>query len=459
MIGFRRFLFFTLTAIYLVVCPLLILYSLGYVYNPVKQNLVRTGVLSLSTIPSDAAVFLEKSKFIHQTPTTINELLPGEYKITLRKSGYKNWTHTVAIEGGKALNFEKRLLIPQQWPVNVISREKCKNLYPLDKKQMFLYSTDSNLGSFQIYGKDKTSLPLVDKNSIFADMPVEKVYNISENERLFVSGGAFFGKKVLYLDLNPRQPQIEDVTDIFKAKLPEFLWQSADDEILYTIRDGSVSRIDMNTKRITPDYMKGVKGFGISDKWAYLIDPNDVLLRHSLDGEQKELLLEDKYLTNQLFSKSPFYNISIHHQTIVFMGSEGDLVVNMPPYSVAASGVGGFSFHNDKLLFFYTNKTISLVDFSGNANNSAFQERFTLRTLFEGGTNIRQCFRAYRDSHILFSDDNKVYLLEIQPQGISHIEPVCGLLKGSDVYYDENEYILYYLSEQDGKLSEIEIIP
>src|SRR3989339_88687 len=108
----RKILFWIFTAVYAVLCPLLILYSLGYAYSPIRGEWARTGVLKLSTLPHGAEIFLEKSRFTHQTPAAIEELLPGDYTITLRKKGYKVWTQRVSIEAGKATAYEKIVLIP-----------------------------------------------------------------------------------------------------------------------------------------------------------------------------------------------------------------------------------------------------------------------------------------------------------------------------------------------------------
>ena len=110
----RKLLFYIFLVLYLILCPLLILYSLGYIFNPQNKEIVQTGVIYLSSLPSDADIFLEKSHYIHATPSMIEELLPGDYTITLKSEGYKDWVENVTVEAGKAISFNNILLIPEE---------------------------------------------------------------------------------------------------------------------------------------------------------------------------------------------------------------------------------------------------------------------------------------------------------------------------------------------------------
>jgi hypothetical protein len=51
---FRRILFFVFLAFFLVVSPLLIIYALGYKFNPAKRTLEKTGVFFIKSFPRSA---------------------------------------------------------------------------------------------------------------------------------------------------------------------------------------------------------------------------------------------------------------------------------------------------------------------------------------------------------------------------------------------------------------------
>ena len=53
----RKAVFLIFALIYTVVAPFTVLYALGYMFNPIQQTLLQTGLISLQTEPSDAQVW------------------------------------------------------------------------------------------------------------------------------------------------------------------------------------------------------------------------------------------------------------------------------------------------------------------------------------------------------------------------------------------------------------------
>ena len=75
MIFLRRIVFYILLMVYLVTCPFVILYALGYAYKPGHDpSIMKMGVVSLSTVPSGASVYLGRSRFTEKTPTVLMDL-------------------------------------------------------------------------------------------------------------------------------------------------------------------------------------------------------------------------------------------------------------------------------------------------------------------------------------------------------------------------------------------------
>jgi hypothetical protein len=83
MLTFRRVVFYTLFVIYIVLCPLLLLYASGYTIDPLTREVERTGLVHLATVPSGAHIYLEQSRFLKKTPATLDKLRPGEYRVML----------------------------------------------------------------------------------------------------------------------------------------------------------------------------------------------------------------------------------------------------------------------------------------------------------------------------------------------------------------------------------------
>jgi hypothetical protein len=110
----RRFLTLIFALIFLIVSPALILYSLGYKYNFQKNRLEKTGVFFIKSYPKNADIYLDGQKTKKRTPNRLTRLLPKNYKITVAKEGYFNWSKDLSITPQKTTFIENISLFKSQ---------------------------------------------------------------------------------------------------------------------------------------------------------------------------------------------------------------------------------------------------------------------------------------------------------------------------------------------------------
>ncbi len=84
-------LFFTFVVAFLITAPLVVLYTAGFRYQFGKNVIVKTGVLSVSTIPRGATLLIDETEESTKTPVVVDTIIPGMHKITLQKEGYLPW--------------------------------------------------------------------------------------------------------------------------------------------------------------------------------------------------------------------------------------------------------------------------------------------------------------------------------------------------------------------------------
>jgi hypothetical protein len=461
MLLLRKLLFLSFLIAYIIICPLLVLYALGYIYSPVKQELVHTGILHLTSIPSDADIYMEKSHFSSNTPATIQELLPGSYKITLRKKGYKPWIHSITIEAGKAIAFRNILLIPNNWPQENITTHGCKNLIDIENEQLFIVTTGSNLDSFFVYNMDGKIRPLLPFRSPFFSLPAAKVFYEAKSDAIVVCAGPGSNRKYLYLNLEDKNTGAIDITKLIPEEPSFITWQGQKEPDLFTWQKNCINLIEVRKEKTYPCYLENIKGFGIYDEGLFIIDQNDALIYQALDTRKQKNLSEDMHLSERLFSRSEFYHIKARNdKTIFLLGTKGDFIVNLPPYYFAAKDVVGYSFgSNPDLLLYWTKTSLSIVDFSVGRDKTVSHENFKVQTIYDNGRNLKQVLWADEDSHILCNDADSIYLIELLPQGPVHVEFILKVKNNIKTFYDNGENALYYLDDKDGVLKRLQIIP
>jgi hypothetical protein len=127
----RRLLFYASLFIFALIGGVLIVFAMGYEFDFVSYNFVKTGSFQLKT-NVNADVYLNdkligKTSFFSNSFTK-NGLLPRTYDVKIQNPSYQIWTKNVDINVGLVTDFPKILLIPKKIDTLVVASSSFSNL-------------------------------------------------------------------------------------------------------------------------------------------------------------------------------------------------------------------------------------------------------------------------------------------------------------------------------------------
>ncbi len=94
----RRVLPWVYLTIFLVLAPVLLLYTAGYDYNTKKQTIERSGTLIVDTTPRSARILIDGTDTHETTPTTFQHASIGTHRVRVERDGYLPWERDVDIK-------------------------------------------------------------------------------------------------------------------------------------------------------------------------------------------------------------------------------------------------------------------------------------------------------------------------------------------------------------------------
>ncbi len=100
-------------AAFITIAPFLISYSMGHKITPSLPNPVPVGAFLVRSFPSEATLYINDQQINNKTPTSVNNLLAGNYRVTLKKNAYRTWQKTLPIVGTKITDIRNVRLIPE----------------------------------------------------------------------------------------------------------------------------------------------------------------------------------------------------------------------------------------------------------------------------------------------------------------------------------------------------------
>ena len=93
----KRIFFWVLTALFFIITPLIIFYSLGYRFNSQRGIFVFTGSLSIKSNPLNVEIYIDqelKNGSLNRINSTyhVGGLKPGDHLIEVKAEGYNTWS-------------------------------------------------------------------------------------------------------------------------------------------------------------------------------------------------------------------------------------------------------------------------------------------------------------------------------------------------------------------------------
>lgn len=167
MLNFQRIrgvLFYLSLFIFLAGLPLILSFALGFKFNAHTLKFTKTGLIYIKTQPDAAKIYLNGKLLSDKTPSSIQELIPGVYRISLELAQHYPWKGEVDVEAGKVSRLDKIILFPLRPNLQQLNQEKFstfhidydkKAIYYLDKDKKVIYRSNLDASNFE----DVASLP------------------------------------------------------------------------------------------------------------------------------------------------------------------------------------------------------------------------------------------------------------------------------------------------------------
>lgn len=464
MIIFRKVLFYLFFALYLVLCPIIILYALGYIFTPkVEEGFAKTGLIHIETFPPNAMLSIGDKRYIERTPATIRNLLPGPYDVKILLHGYRPWERKVQVEPGKAVNLEKVLLVPQRVKTRTLIAESFEDLLPVPRTRYLLLKGAGRAGDLKVLDwKSEVLRSVLPKGSPFAPAKLVKVFKSKESSFVILQVETSEGMKFLGCQLDKERPEVKDLSGLFVKGEPYGIsWEGDHPDYLFAWQGQDLARLDLEKMTTLPDFLLGIRGFGLFKNKIYALCGSSIVRLGFNAKKGEETLVEKGIFLENLFGDTRKYGVDfISNKAVIFRGERGELFSNALPYRFVEEGVRGYETDTEgRQIVLWQKERVGVLDFERPERRKEFFERGPeIEWVIENGHDIRQAYFVQDADSILFCDQNKVFLSRLGEHGIPP-EGIVTAREGSGIFYAGKTGKLYYLEPSRGELMVADILP
>jgi hypothetical protein len=308
----------TLVALVILVSTLVagyvLLFSLGLKVDWQNRTIDQTSILSISTQPAGASIFLDGKDLDRKTPATIRWILPGDYRLELKKDGYQKFSVEIKARPGLAtevkntklfLKKPKQKLVSAANGVKMVENGSAGYLWDENEivffslspeKQRSIYSSKEKIDS--VVFNQETSRVIVNQELVVNLLSGKKVINLKNRFRDFKNFKFIDGEKnhllavkenSLFL-INLREQKTKKLLNLKNIKSYQVT-----DRIYYIDKQKSANLVEINIEGEKKDIAKKTTKLKTLDQEESVITPINQL---SLDLVDQEVFLvdsEDRY--------------------------------------------------------------------------------------------------------------------------------------------------------------------
>ncbi len=474
MILLRKVFFYLFAVVYLILCPIVILYALGYIWAPRSdQQIVKTGLIYLKTLPRDATTHIRNRVVAQKTPVMLNDLRTGEYDLHVSRKNYRPLKMKVNVEAGRAKVLDRVLLIPQTFQVARLLEDSIGNWIVVSGTPYFLLFTGKDLKSVAVYDwKGKEARKLFLPGEAYADAVVLETRICQGSSFVVFRVQKGTEEKVLGVSLAKKDSKLTDLTPYLAAEaLANSFWEADKSSYLFMnqkphlfqLRNTTLSMLNLKGMVFQPNWLAGIQGAGLYEDFVYALELAAVYrVDYSKRIPVKELVDKIEFLRT-LFLPDCTYRIEfLSDKLALFISDRGQLLTNRLPYLLIEHGVRGYDFFAKKeWLLLWTQNALGTINFSEAARDREkfFERGEKIDWVYSRGRNIEKAFWVYEGSHLLFLDQGWVYLQDLAQKGSAEPEKIIQVKPESGIFYDEDSGRLFYLGAADSQLSSIPILP
>lgn len=310
-------------AIALAISTVVLLFAAyGYDIDRSTGGIIQNGLIVLDAHPESATIYANGE----QKGTTDNRLpLPaGQYKIELKRDGYRTWSHSVNLEGGSI----EQLVYPFLFPDKLISKNiqqytAAPQVASESPDRHWLVTSQPTAGAFQVFdlNNNKTpsttlSLPVDTVTTPAGPQSYEAVEWSSDNVHLLLKHSYQGGFEFVVLDRENPTNSV-NITKLFTGVnfVTASLRDKKSDQFYLHTAEGSLFSAETKVKTPTLVLQKAVEYKSYqADTLLYAIVPSDsatIAEIHFRQGSQDYVLRTvpkaDKYLLDMAQFDGHFY--------------------------------------------------------------------------------------------------------------------------------------------------------
>ncbi len=272
----------------------------GYNIDIFRGEIFVTGLALLGSNPGGASIKVNSKLISQKTPYRLENIKTGPLTIEYSIADYNDWKANFFVKAGEVTFADYALMIPKiiepkQIESNLVFTDI---ISAADKNKIFgfidnpglIYEVKSNYELRKV-----VELPVNDS----IKTPIRQTdIQISSDSGSLVTRAVYDDASTAYFWVNTSSGEFFDINKLFNQPLPNVRISPKNNKDIYSLEAGKISRVNVDTKKLTLLPMTNVRTFDLSKDVVLTVEnlsPTDtaqVLVSYDYDGNNRKILYQ-----------------------------------------------------------------------------------------------------------------------------------------------------------------------
>jgi len=459
----RNIFFWTLVVLFWLVSAIIIGYTFGYRFSFDRGVFVYAGSITLKTTPQKVDIYLNGTLMPSPSFSMINSsyhlngIAPGEYLVEVKSPDHQTWSKKATVHSG---------ISTELWNVILVQNSYEHENYDSAGIQRFFISPRKNLTAFAQQNGDEFAVKILDPGTlevspvfssteyVFTDNNKENIEWTPEANRLIVP--VLKDGEKNYLIITASTKEVLDLNSLAETNsLSHVRWDPKSKDVLYFMSDNNLYRMDLNAPQDKKLVAENIAGYDLSKKALYYFQlPEGIVYKTSFDAvdtpqqittSAPDDMSDDSYQIIVYDDDRIVFLNNKNHNLYIFNRGEEDTY-----FKKLSSSAQGSQFSDDgKKLLYWSDREIFTYFVRKWEEQPARTENemMQITSLTDQIKNV-QWTRDYE--HVLFTNDNKIKMIEIDNRDHRNMMDVISLSDNDSII--ENNFAdgrIYYIDKDD----------
>lgn len=284
----RTILFSVCLILFLIVAPSVILYSQGYRFDFENKKVTQTGAFYFKASPPEAEIYLngklKRKTAVFFNSAFIENLLPRNYGVEIKKEGYYDWKKNLEIKEKQVTEVKDIVLFPKNPDFKILEKKVDDFYFSPDEKKLILKKKDEKGWYLTLYDLEKNiqSILTEEKNFLAGEVEFLNLNWSPDSKKILLEIGMKEQQKYFILEIDKPLPLSLISLTYLENKVPfleKIYFNSQDSQKLFVLGRNKIKagawEFDFNKKELKIlSLLPDIRVLKISDgSIYYLTDP------------------------------------------------------------------------------------------------------------------------------------------------------------------------------------------